>query len=111
MEFGPGSEVVHLITLRGPDRTECCKLPRHEVPYKDRVTAHPDQVTCEVTWDDQFVNSIVDREAALTRRVEEALPRLLMLRARINRASSSELNADFRNELLKLIDWGQNGHT
>lgn len=110
MEFEPGVEVVHLLRSLGRVRTECCALLRHEIPYKDRVTVHPDEVTCELTRDDRFVNSIVDREAALNRRVEEALPRLLMIRARINRASSSELNADFRNELLKLIDWGQNEH-
>jgi hypothetical protein len=106
-----GPAVVHLIShWNRLDRTECCNLMREELPEGDWVTAIPDRTTCEVTAVAQ-INLIVDREAALNRRAQEALPRLLMLRARINRASSSELNADFRDELLKLIDWGQNGHT
>jgi len=105
-----GSEVVHLMRSRSPEgRTECCHRLRHEVPYKDRVTSNPAEVTCELmsTLDDIFVNSIVARRAALDKRVEEALPRLLEIRKRINRASSSAISDEFRNELLKLIDGGK----
>jgi hypothetical protein len=106
--YGTDSEVVHLMLSRGQfGRTECCYRLRHEIPYKDRVTCHGAEVTCELILDDVFVNPIVERRTALQKRVEEALPRLLEVRARISRASLSEINDDFRNELLKLIDGGQ----
>lgn len=111
LRLEPGREIVHL--MRGRDRasrTLCCNRLRHEVRYSDRITSDPTEVTCEVSLHDRFVNSVVDRHAALDRRVKEAFPRLLLVREKVMRASSSAISDDLRNELLRLIDGGQNGH-
>jgi hypothetical protein len=52
-------------------------------------------------------DEIHHRHHLLGERAEEALPRLLELRARLMRASSSVINEPFRNELLRLIDEGR----
>lgn len=103
-------EVVHLDPRRGlTGRTPCCNLRRHEIPARDRVTDDVDQVTCELMDEPPLINSIVEREAALSRRAGEALQRLLQVRVLIERASPQSIDAEFRNRLLKLIDSGQNG--
>lgn len=103
-----GAEVVHLDPRRGlTGRTPCCNLPRHEVPYRDRITIHPEEVTCELNRGTPPLNSIVDREAALSKRAGEALSRLLQVRGWLDKASPDQIDAEFRNQLLKLIDWGQ----
>lgn len=107
LRLEPGPEIVHLMRGRGREsRTLCCNRLRHEVRYSDRITSNPAEVTCEVSLHDRFVNPIVERRTALDRRVKEAFPRLLEVRERINRASSSAISDEFRNELLKLIDGG-----
>lgn len=73
------------------------------------MTYDPDNVTCELMDEPPLINSIVEREAALSRRAGEALQRLLQVKALIDRASPDSIDAEFRNKLLKLIDWGQNG--
>lgn len=109
--FEPGPEVVHLMRARGPFAvTECCRQLRHDVPYGDKVTSDPELVTCEVSWHEPLMNSIVARRAALDKRVEEAFPRLLGVRDQLNRASSSAIDDEFRNQLLKLIDGGNDGN-
>lgn len=82
-------------------------MRRGEIPAKDRVTIDSEQVTCELLDEPPLMNSIVEREAALSRRAGEALQRLLQVKALIDRASPELIDAEFRNELLKLIDWGQ----
>lgn len=57
-----------------------------------------DRMSCE---------EINDRHAQLRGRAEGALERLLELKARLMRASSSVINSSFRDELLELIDKGR----
>lgn len=105
--WATGPEVVHLDPRKGRSGlTPCCGLPRSQIPYRDRVTVYEDEVTCEVARPPLRLNSIVDREAALSRRAGEALQRLLIIRAHIERAMPDLIDAEFRNELLRLIDWG-----
>lgn len=56
-----------------------------------------DRMSCE---------EINARHARLQGRAEGSLERLLRLRARLVRASSSVINEPFRDELLRLIDEG-----
>ncbi len=51
-------------------------------------------------------DDIHDRQRQLRGRAEEALGRLLEVRARLMRASSSVINSSYRDELLELIDKG-----
>jgi hypothetical protein len=51
-------------------------------------------------------DEIHSRHHRLQGRAEGALGRLLDVRARLVRASSSVINEPFRNELLRLIDEG-----
>lgn len=101
--------VVHLLRNRGRVGTECCNQFRHQLGQNDIVTRDPDKATCEVTL--PIMNPIVDREAALNSRVKEAFPRLMEVRALVDRAMASDISDDFRNQLLELIDRGQNAHT
>lgn len=105
--WATGPEVVHLDPRMGRSGlTPCCGLKREELPYKDRVTVDETQVTCEVARRTPIMNPIVDREAALSRRAGEALQRLLTIRAWVAQASPDQIEPEFRNQLLKLIDWG-----
>lgn len=103
------SPLVHLDPRAGSTgRTLCCDRLRRELPYRDSVTKDPRKVTCEDMDELSLVNSIVDREAALNRRIREAPDRLLKVRVCIEQASPDLIDAEFRNQLLRLIDWGKN---
>jgi hypothetical protein len=85
--------------------TPCCGRTRTEVRRGDRFTLDLEQVNCNGA-NPIRTQSIVDREAALKGRAKGALGRLLEVRARLERASSSIIDDTLRNELLGLIDRG-----
>lgn len=107
-EWVSGPEVVHLDPRRGQTGlTPCCGLRREDIPYKDRVTIHRDEVTCPSEREPHLMNPAIQREAALSRRAGDALNRLLIVRRMVDEASPDTIDAEFRNRLLKLIDWGK----
>lgn len=96
------ARVVHLNP--SPDGyTACCGRTRQEVRRGDRFTLDWEQVNCNRA-NPPRVNSIINREAVLSGRAKGALGRLIELRARLDRASSSTIDEEFRNQLLRIID-------
>lgn len=100
---------VHMAPPPGESLTPCCNLGLDELPSdKDRVTTLPDEVTCAVSWRGRSVPAPSLLMAAMKGgKLEGSLERLLKVRARLIRASSSEINSGLRDELLRLLDRGE----
>src|SRR4051812_26011854 len=97
---------THLPPTREGD-TPCCGRAKTEGRPGGEVSLDYEQVTCNGLLRQPGPNPIVRRKAALRGRAEGSLERLLQVRARLNRASSSCISATFRDELLELIDRGK----
>lgn len=93
----------------GLSRTLCCNIEMSELPSpQDRVSCDWVDVTCPVNWPGRrVVESIVELEAQSAEKAKGSLDRLLGVRARLIRASSSEINSRLREELLGMIDQGE----
>lgn len=107
--YGPSwgfySEEVHMAPPPGESFTPCCNLGLSELPGGDVVTDDPESVTCAVSWSGRLIPSSSLMRAIRSRgEVEESQEKLLKVRARIVRASSSEMNSRVREELLRLLD-------
>lgn len=70
----------------------------------------PSEVTCPVSWRGRAVaySGVIDA-AANRGKVEGSQERLLSVRARLIRASSSEINSGLRRDLLAMIEEGRWG--
>src|SRR5690242_17216614 len=86
---------VHMVPPPGDHFTPCCNLGLSELPPADTLTDIPEEVTCPVSWRGRAIGSShhIERNAE----AEGSLERLLKIRARIVRASSSEINSGLRD--------------
>lgn len=96
---------VHMAPAPGEFLTPCCNLGVSELYKNDLVTTLPSEVTCPVSWPGRTVNE--SGRTSMPDKLEGSQERLLKARARLIRASSSEINSALREELLGLIDKGE----
>jgi hypothetical protein len=105
LSWGGSSGEVHLAPLPGEPLTPCCNRGISELHDGDSLTDIPDEVTCPVSWSGRLIPSSSLMRAIRSRgETEGSQEKLLKVRARIVRASSSEMNSKTREELLRLLD-------
>lgn len=99
---------VHMAPLPHHHHTPCCNQPLSDLPRHHLLTDDPVEVTCPVSWSGRGdLDRMVEQQARSAEKAGESLERLLKVRARLARASSSEINSQLRRELLGLIDRGE----